>query len=66
MSVPEKEHEVVVYQVEYQCDECGEPMKVRTILGTYPPQFEHICSNGHETTLADRYPQTRYRRYEDG
>lgn len=64
--MPEQEHEVVVYQVEYLCDECKEPMKVRAILGSYPVMYEHICINNHEAVLDERYPATRYRRYEDG
>lgn len=66
MSVPEQEHEVVVYQVEYLCDDCGEPMKVRGLIGTKPLTYEHVCVNKHEVTLDERYPQIRYRRYEDG
>lgn len=61
----EKSTKLVTYQVDYFCDECGEPMKWNGICLTeypaqYPPQYPHLCKNGHGKTFLCSYPATAY------
>jgi len=55
--MPEKLQKVKSYQVDYFCDECGEPMRWNEIcLTSYPAQYPHVCKNGHQKTFLKSYP----------
>lgn len=65
--MPEREFEVVLFDVEYFCDKCGEPMKACTVIATKDgTEHEHVCTNGHYQVLPNHYPRVIRRRYEDG
>jgi hypothetical protein len=39
------------------CDDCKLEMKATDyVLTSNPPQFPHVCPNGHKATLYKRYP----------
>jgi hypothetical protein len=55
------EHEVAVFEVEYLCDECSEPVRPRAVIGLVDGhEHLHVCPGGHEVTLKERYPHRRY------
>lgn len=59
--MPEHEYEVMVTETEYLCDECREPVRPRGFVALDTSyEYEHICKNGHEVRLKDRYPLRRY------
>lgn len=52
---------VQTVRVDYLCDECGEPMRHSgMVLTSNPPQFPHICKNGHDRIFSVCYPTIRY------
>ena len=57
-----KSKEVKTFLEKLYCDECQEEMKPtgRELL-SYPPQYPHICFNGHETNLLSIYPKITYK-----
>ena len=55
--MPESRKKMVVYEVTFNCCECGELMHPRyKTRFTYPPTFLHECANGHRKWLAKNYP----------
>ena len=53
----EKYQKIIAYEVNYFCDECGEPMLWNGVtLTTYPAQYGHICKNGHARVFRNSYP----------
>ena len=62
--MPEVESaQMIPYQVDYACDECGLPMEstIGIVLTSNPPLYPHSCVNGHKKNLRDRYPTIRYK-----
>lgn len=57
--MPETEKPVQTFQVDYLCDECGEPMRSDgRCLTSYPAQYPHVCRNGHTKTFSGAtYPR---------
>lgn len=50
-------------EINYNCDECGEPMQwSQYTLTSYPPQYPHHCPNKHgKTFYSVKYPRIEYR-----
>lgn len=61
--MPESEKPVQTVQVNYLCDECGEPMKWDgRCLTSYPAQYPHGCPNGHTKNFSGAtYPRIAYK-----
>lgn len=60
-----KKTPVQYYEVELLCDYCEEPMaSTGFAYQTNPPQFPHVCPNGHEIVVAQIYPSVQYEKIE--
>lgn len=61
--MPEKEFPAKIVVVDYVCDECGEGHMVRKdniVLTSYPPQYQHVCTNCEATeNFTTVYPTQR-------
>lgn len=53
---------VVPYEVHAMCDECGEELLPdgRCRMSS-PPQYPHVCKNGHSKTFNKVYPCVEFK-----
>lgn len=54
----ETERPAQMVRITYLCDECGEEVARADdyVLTSNPPQYRHICPNGHRVLLNRSYP----------
>ena len=59
--MPEEEKEMRTFEVNYLCDECGEPVTFTGVmLASNPPQYPHVCKAcGWGGKFRKHYPHTR-------
>lgn len=58
----EKKKEVIIHQIAYYCDDCGEEVVAgEWMIATYPPKYPHVCPKCKKEYILNRhYPHLTY------